>query len=52
MSIEDVEVLPMEKVRLSWHASDPLQTEEFRLQDEWTSNTHQPNVRTFHFTCR
>ena len=52
LSKKDIEVLPMEKVRLAWHGRTPLQTENFMLQDEWTANTHLPNVRTFYFMCK
>ncbi len=44
-------MLPMEKVRLSWRGAAPLRTEDFALQDRWTSNTHLPYVRSFYFTC-
>ena len=51
LRIKDVEMLPMEKIRLIWHGTDPIEEAGFRLQNKWTSNTHLPNVRTFQFIC-
>ena len=52
LSLEDIELLPTERVRLTWQGTDPLMNvDRFRLQDAWTWNTHLPNVKSVYFTC-
>ncbi len=51
LQIEDIEMLPMEKVRITWR-DDRFDQQQFKLQDHWKSNTHLPSAITFQFTCR
>ncbi len=51
LEIEDIEMLPMEKVRISWKGSR-FDQQQFRLENHWKSNTHLPSAIAFHFTCR
>ena len=55
LQIEDVEMLPMEKVRLVWKgykfATSQSEQPLFQLQDWWRSNTHLPATVTFRFAC-
>ena len=46
---ENVDLLPMEKIRLIWKY-DRI-SDDFTLVQNWLSNTHLPTVVKFHFVC-
>ena len=48
---EDVEMLPMEKIRMVWKRRTQPLSSDFKLLDHWKSNTHLPALVPFQFTC-
>ena len=50
--IEDVELKPMEQIRIVWNADARKIAQEFQLIQNWIVNTHLPTVAKFHFVCR
>ena len=51
ITIDNVELLPMEKIRIVWRDHNNPLIEDFKLLDQWISNTHLPSVVSFSFTC-
>ena len=49
---ERIELMPMEKIRITWKDSTNPISGDFRLADTWQPNTHLPSKVTFKFTCR
>ena len=48
--IDNVDLLPMEKIRLVWKSSQKI-SNDIKLVEDWISNTHLPTVVQFHFQC-
>ena len=52
MSEGDIEMIPMEKIRLTWEGGSLDAGSGHQLEDKWSSNTDLPSVLTFRFICR
>lgn len=51
VKIDQVEMLPMEKIRIVWRDRIRPISRFFKLVDHWKSNTHLPASVFFQFTC-
>ncbi|XP_075257114.1 uncharacterized protein LOC142349195 [Convolutriloba macropyga] len=51
VATEEIEVMPMDKIRLVWRSNVRSLTNDLKIDDSWKSSNSRSSIATFHFTC-